>query len=149
MDEPLAGDGGKGGGLDAEGNSGVEIGGTFADELFETPAEKRMTRKQEREKRRGCGLERAKERREPRDSSRGRSYLSQQRSYVSCRRQMSLCKESQSVSASSRGMESCTNTGHHVGKVKKQRWSSRSYPKSTGKLFYSWPIPSLSRHLGE
>ena len=52
----------------------MEIGGIFADELFETPVEKkRMTRKQEREKRRGCGLERAKERKEPRDSSRGRS----------------------------------------------------------------------------
>ena len=44
----------------------MEIGGIFADELFETPVEKkRMTRKQEREKRRGCGLERTKERKNP------------------------------------------------------------------------------------
>ena len=59
-----AGEGGKGGGLDVEGNSGVTIGGTFADDLFEMPVEKRrLTKKQKREERRGYGLERAKDRR--------------------------------------------------------------------------------------
>ena len=52
-----AGEGGTGEGLDVEGNSGVAIGGTFADDLFKMPVGKRrLTRKQKREERRGYGL---------------------------------------------------------------------------------------------